>query len=242
MSNESEFVSAVGSAVGSSRAVAVPAATFVPTARHIDGRDECWSQVQAWAQLEDHGKIVLHPLNQTLTVALERAQPLRGIELTCFRGLAFPERFVPASKDMGPPPEGSRVATGRYNHDAQRVLYLSASIKGVAREVEQGPNDTWVQSYTLKLDGLRIADFRPPVETLLNHVFWWTETASEDRGTRFLFSQFVAGRVAELFDGMIVPGVQGDELTQYDNIVVFYPDDRWRSWLTEGSNPQRLGP
>jgi len=241
MSNEPEIVSAVGLAVGSSRAVAVPAATFVPTGRHIEGHDECWSQVQAWAQLEDEGKIVSHPLNETLTVALANTQPFCGIELTCVRGVAFHKGFVPAPDNMRPPPEAVRVATGRYNHHAQRVLYLSDSIKGVARELES-PNDIWVQSYTLKLDALRIADFRPPVETLLNHVFWWTETASEDHGTRFLFSQFVAGRVAELFDGMIVPGVRGAESTRYDNVVVFRPDDRSRSWLTEGSSPQRLRP
>jgi hypothetical protein len=241
MSNEPEFVSAVGAAVGSSRAAAVPAATFVPTARHIDGSDECWSQVQAWAQLENHARIVSHGLNHALAVALASAQLFRGVELTCFRGLAFPEGCVPGPNKMGPPPEGSTVATGRYNHDAQPVLYLSHSVQGVAREVEPGPN-IWVQSYTLKLDGLRVADFRPPVETLLNHVFWWTETASEDRGTGFRFSQFVAGRVAESFDGMIVPGVRGDESTRYDNIVVFRPDDRWRGWLTEGSNPQPLRP
>jgi hypothetical protein len=50
----------------------------------------------------------------------------------------------------------------------------------------------------------------------------------------------VADRVAKLFDGMIVPGVRGDESFRYFNIVVFCPNERWRSWLTEGSNPKPL--
>jgi hypothetical protein len=95
-------------------------------------------------------------------------------------------------------------------------------------------------STTLKLDDLRIADLRQSVEALVNHVFWWTEIASKDRGAGFLFSQFVAGRVEACFDGMIVPGVRGHESIRYNNVVVFRPENRWRSWLTEGCNPERL--
>jgi len=132
----------------------------------------------------------------------------------------------------------------------------------------------WIQSYTLQLDHLRIADFRPLIDAkqipgdfddLLNHVFWWTETASPDCGAQFVFSQFVAGRVASAvaaghandgcnalsrcsippvacgrFDGMLVPGVRGDQSTRYDNVVLFRPHDRWQDWLTEGCSPQRL--
>ena len=77
---------------------------------------------------------------------------------------------------------------------------------------------------------------RPPsVEglPLLNHAFWWAEIANKEDGTKFLFSQFVAGGVANLFDGMIVPGVRGDDSTRYDNIVIFRPD-RWRDWFRRG--------
>ena len=174
MSNEPKVVSAVGSAVGSSRAAGVPGTTFGPTGRYIDGDDEWWSPVQTWAQLEEHGRIVSDALNQRLTVALASAQPFLEKEATCFRGVPFHEDFVPRSDNMGPPSDGNTVATGRYNHDAKRVLYLSDSEAGVAREVEHGANHIiWVQEFTLKLDDLRIADFHPSVESLLNHVFWW---------------------------------------------------------------------
>jgi RES domain-containing protein len=240
VSDEPKIVSAVFSAAGISRLVAVPAASFVPTARHIDGSDECWSQVQEWALLDDDQGLASHPLNRTFSGLLAATQPVRAGELTCFRGVAFPKAFIPEAKNMGPPPDGCAVASGRYNHEGQRVLYLSGSIEGVTREVNQRPNDMWVQSYTLRLDRLSIGDFRPPVDPVVNHVFWWTETASEDRGTRFLFSQFVADRVAERFDGMIVPGVRGDESFRYFNIVVFRPNEQWPNWLTEGSKPKPL--
>ena len=95
MSNEPKVVSAVGSAVGSSRAAGVPGTTFGPTGRYIDGDDEWWSPVQTWAQLEEHGRIVSDALNQRLTVALASAQPFLEKEATCFRGVPFHEDFVP---------------------------------------------------------------------------------------------------------------------------------------------------
>ena len=155
---------------------------------------------------------------------LASTQPLRPGELACFRGVAFPETFVPDPSNMGPPPDGRRAPSGRYNHEGQRVLYLSGSLNVLAREVKPGSNTVWAQQYTLSCNRLRIADFRPPVEPLTNHVFWWTETASEDRGTRFLFSQFVADRVAQFFDGMIVAGVRGDGSFRYFNVIVVLPE------------------
>lgn len=103
---------------------------------------------------------------------------------------------------MGPPHEDDRVPSGRYNHETKSVLYLCDSKTGVVREViQQGDKHLWVQEFTFKFDELRITDFRPPVEALLNHVFWWTETASKDRGNGFLFSQFIADLVEKDFDG-----------------------------------------
>ena len=63
MTDEQKIVSAVGSAAGTSTVVGVPAATFVPTGRHIDGGDECWPQVQEWAMLENPQRLASHPLN-----------------------------------------------------------------------------------------------------------------------------------------------------------------------------------
>ncbi|MFY9610318.1 MAG: RES family NAD+ phosphorylase [Blastocatellia bacterium] len=240
MTDKRKIVSAVGSAAGTSHVVAVPAATFVPTTRQIDGGDQCWSQVQEWAMLEDNQQLASDPLSLTLSEVLANTQPFPAGELRCFRGVAFPEGLVPEPSNMGPPPDRRMAAPGRYNAEGHRVLYLSGSLDGVTREVKPGLNNTWLQSYTLRCDRLRIADFRPPVKPLVNHVFWWTETASEDRGTRFLFSQFVADLVEQFFDGMIVPGVRGDGSLQYFNVVVFRPNEYWRDWLTEGSMPKRL--
>lgn len=237
MSGPRIVVGAVG--IGSGYASAVPAATFVPTGRHIDGRDECWSRVQAWAQLEDRAAIASHSLSEALTAALAGARLCGEDQLTCYRGVLFCEPFVPTASDMGPPPPGS-IGTGRYNYDDQVVLYLSRSRDGVSREMRESRETAWIQSYTLDLKHLRIADFRPPVDTLLNHIFWWTEMVSADHGGQFVFSQFVAGRVANFFDGMLVPGVRGDESIRYDNVVVFRPQHHWQNWLTEGSDPQRL--
>ena len=248
MSDQPRVVAGTGIAVCSVSAVAVPAATFVPTGRHIDGHDKCWSQVQAWVQLEDAARIASDPLNEALTIALTTAPTCRGGQLTCYRGRSFCEPSIPTSSDMGPPPSGSKVC-GRYNYDGQIVLYLSCSSEGVDREMREDRQSIWIQSYTLQLDHLRIADFRPLIDAkqipgdfddLLNHVFWWTETASPDCGAQFVFSQFVAGRVASAFDGMLVPGVRGDRSTRYDNVVLFRPHDRWQDWLTEGCSPQRL--
>jgi len=107
MSDEPRIVAAVMNAVGTSRVVAVPAATFQPTGRHIEGRDKCWSQVQEWAQLGQIGDLAGHPLNETFGAALKTAPLCQVRQLTCYRGVPFPESFVPGRTDMGPPPPSS---------------------------------------------------------------------------------------------------------------------------------------
>ena len=255
MSDQPRVVAATGIAICSASTVGGAAATFVLTGRHIDGRDKYWSQVPAWAQLDDLAAIESHPLTEEFWTALAGAQVCLGDQLTCYRGHC-PEQSVPSATDMGPAPLGQDVRHGRYNYNGQVVLYLSQSLQGVALEMKQpqerAPQNTaYTQSYTLDLNRLRIADFRLPddtllnhVDSLLNHVFYWTELLNPQNDDKFVFvfSQFVASCVADLFDGMFVPGVRGDRSVRYANVVVFRPHEHelWKDCLTPGCGPQRM--
>jgi len=38
---------------------------------------------------------------------------------------------------------------------------------------------------------------------------------------------------------MLVPGVRGDKDVQYENLIIFKPEVRWKNWLASAA-PQRL--
>lgn len=123
-----------GTAVGTASAAGGARATL-HTGRCIDGRDECYNRVPAWAQLKDRASIESYPLNDDLKAVLARARLCDEDQLMCYRGRRIPFwKPSPAASNMGPPPLGSK-GTDRYNYDGQVVLYLTRSIDRIAEEV-----------------------------------------------------------------------------------------------------------
>ncbi len=91
----------------------------------------------------------------------------------------------------------------------------------------------------LPTDTLEIADLRPErAQEFVNQVFWFAEHAGEAPvHCSVEFSQRIASLVAKKFDGMMIPGVRGDESQRYANIVVLRRMSEWISWLYPESRP-----
>src|SRR5690606_22104774 len=79
----------------------------------------------------------------------------------------------------------------RYSCDPDPVLYLCESVHGVTRELHDGPDQLWIQSYVIWKDVLRIVDFSSHASSFVNYALWFCEIPSH-----LCFSQFFASRVA----------------------------------------------
>ena len=210
------------------------------TGRRIQA-DSVHARVQAWAMSAVHegSDTELEFVN-----ALSTVHRLAPSELVCFRGQRrFPLGHSPQPEDMGPPPTGKALA-GRYNGHGHSLLYLCETEQGVMQEPISGTGPLWVQRFMLPTDTLEIADLRPGrAEEFVNQVFWFAEHAGEAPiHCRLEFSQRVASLVAKKFDGMMIPGVRGDESHRYANIVVLRRISEWSSWLDPESRPSMHEP
>ncbi len=205
------------------------------TGRRIQA-DSVHARVQAWAMsaVYEGSEAEVEFIN-----ALSTVHRLAPSKLVCFRGQRrFPSGYSPEPEDMGPPPLG-KASAGRYNGQGRSVLYLSETEQGVTREPITGPGPLWIQKYILPADTLQIADLRPGrAEEFVNQVFWFAEHAGEAPVHCSLeFSQRIASLIAEKFDGIMMPGVRGDESHRYANIVVLKRMSEWIAWLYPESRP-----
>jgi hypothetical protein len=196
--------------------------------------DAEYGQVWEWANLSRE-EIPLHPFANRLRAAILDAHCVAGSDLLCYRGQSLERDSCPSVDRLGPPPEDLPPAENRYNRVSESVLYLCDSEAATAREVTlMLGHELYCLVYRLPLQRLRIADFtEPSLAPLVNEVFEIAETHNvEGRGpATWGFSQFVGQLVAEVFDGMMVPGVRGAPSFRYSNIVVFRPHPRWREWV-----------
>jgi RES domain len=202
-------------------------ALFTPTNR-LNSGTKTDGEVDAWSKSDD---LRSNDLVNRVQQALRQCPALVGSDLQCFRGRTF-ESDIPSSKDMGPPPK--HFATeNRYNGDGQPVLYLCTVRAAVEMELHNATN-IWIQEFQVPVQSMRIADLRQKedcADDLLNLMMWHAELAGTVGYATRQFSQFVAHLVSSHFDGMLVPGVQGNSSLRYQNLVIFRPLAAWQEWL-----------
>jgi hypothetical protein len=159
-------------------------------------------------------------------------------EAPVFRGRFFSNPPV-SFQDFGPPPP-NLASRGRYSARGVPALYLCSSVHGVIRELGSPPPlcRLWVQRFRI-LPELRMADARElAIDSLAAAVFWLIESGRD----RSLLPPRLGERVGQLigteYDGLLVPGVRGEQKDLYWNAVVFRPDDRWLRLVERNAQPQ----
>jgi hypothetical protein len=174
-----------------------------------------------------------HAAAQEFKSELTRVPLLTEASVAVFRGRRIRDG-QPSRDQMGPPPHGATLATGRYNKSGQCVLYLCDNEGGVRRELRSGTDPLYIIPFTLPASTLRIADFTSfPIDHFLTAAFAQAELCEFDhrRQDGYRFSNILAELVAEQVDGMKVRGARGEDNEHYNNIVVFQPHPAWRQWL-----------
>jgi hypothetical protein len=202
------------------------------TGRSVDV-DSAYGPARAWMDAFEAGDPGHLVLEKQFRAAVASATVARFSD-TAFRGLKF--QAAPTSHDFGPP----RTARGgRYNAQGISVLYLCSSEFGVVQEVGRPPagRSLWIQRFTA-LGSLAFFDARTlSDDSFAAGVFWVIEQQRDRTKGPSPLGARVGEIVGETFDGMIVPGVRGD--TQlYSNIILFRPQDRWRTLVDLGSSPR----
>jgi RES domain-containing protein len=153
------------------------------------------------------------------------ALPTRDLEeRTWFRGLAV-SKGEPSARTFFPPdPRQVMVPEQRFNHQGQRVFYLSDSPRGAALECREKDDERiWVQKFLVPaLDG--IADLRCS-DALLAAAATFCGEARDDiqrpphLQPQYMVPRFVADCVRQAgIRGILVPSVQ-----EGTNLVLF----RW---------------
>jgi len=198
--------------------------------------DQTYARAKKWAGVPSN-QLLKHPTASEFQDCVRCAMCIEGSILACYRGRRPEDGKLLSSDEMGPPPVGKPCAANRYNRRNESVLYLCDSKEGVVRELGPGPG-LHIQRYLLPLNQLRIADFaRAGIDSLANAVFELAESCNvgEWGPKSYGFSQGVAEIVAEHFDGMRIPGVRGDRVLHYSNVVIFQPYPDWVHWLDRDS-------
>ncbi len=129
---------------------------------------------------------------------------------------------------LGPPPS-NKASLGRYNSAGEVRLYLTSEVFALPLEVP-GAQNCPIYFVEYELDkSLAIADARNFGEDHFSSaVFRMIENfAPEDYSE---FGHYIVNLISNIYDGMIVPGVHGDEDRRYFNVIVFKPD-RWTDWI-----------
>jgi RES domain-containing protein len=90
-----------------------------------------------------------HPLGRAIHEQVKQTRPVTLGPSVWFRGLACSASSAPRANDFLPPdPHRIAVPEQRFNHQGQRVFYLSDSARGAALECrEEDEREIWVQSF-----------------------------------------------------------------------------------------------
>jgi len=198
--------------------------------------DERYGLASEWAAAPTWQELITHEGAERFRDLLRVAPRVRGSSLRLYRGRLH-EGTQRASKCMGPPKDRTKIDEGRYNGKGQIVLYLCDQEYGVFRELKADRLD--IQRFALPVDALKILDVTIlPADHFLRQAFSLAEECMvEDRGPKsYFFSQTLAELVAGQFDGMRVPGVQGNAGAHYSNVIIFRPTS-WSDWLEPGADP-----
>lgn len=214
--------------IGTVNARATLSARFGGTGRTVKA-DEIFGQIDSWSRMPEPRsselvRRVYDALRECPIVSLDTIVGYRGRRLS---------EAAPLRDDFGPPPR-SVAPANRYNPSGSPALYLCTTREAVGRELSASA-DVWVQRFDIPLAGLRVADLRSPEarsDQLLAVLMWFAELAGAEGHPSQEFSRLVASLVAEIFDGMLVSGVRGDDGLLYSNLVMFEPGDTWRTWLS----------
>lgn len=194
--------------------------------------DSEYGLVQSWTHMPDRESLLLHSGRQRLADELLTVGCIKEPSIQGYRGRPQDETGPnPSSEDMGPPEPHLTNDKGRYNRKGQSALYLCDSIYGVQRELlEKGA--LFVQEYLLPTSELKIADLRElEPRSFLCGTMWHAEMAGREGYPAKVFSQTVGEILSEQFDGMAVPGVHGDSIQTYSNIVILRHVIRWKEWI-----------
>ncbi len=231
MNTEPIIVNISARIVGGGELGAPLGARHARTGREITA-NEVYGEVNDWANSDDP---LANGMCDRVSRALSACPVVVDSDLRFFRGRKPPFRpniVDPSRQDMGPPPS-NKAPEGRYNGVREPVLYLCTVSAAVMRELPDAPV-IWIQEFQVPVQSMRIADLRQNVlgaDPLLNATMWQAELAGDKGAAPLLFSQRVASLVAAHFDGMLVPGVRGDDSLQYQNLVVFRRLESWQEWL-----------
>lgn len=189
---------------------------------------------EEWSKCSEGDQMESHPACKMFLTELRSIPAASGIPLQCVRGRLQNDRPIEGWLDMGPP---NQPIASRYNSSDEVALYLADSEKGVLRELRPDRGKIlFLQNYRIDPSLYRIADFSAEnLSEFVASIFDFTESSNVvNRGfgrSDWSFSQLVGRLVKEAaFDGMIVPGVRGDNNFQYCNVVMFDARDRWKTW------------
>lgn len=189
-----------------------------------------YSTAREWTESGNFDAIVSNPIASRFREQIRIVPRAVGIK-ACVRG-RLDDGTIIGWRQMGPPPRGARA--NRYNRSGDFAFYLCDSESGVLRELTPGDGRVFLQRYQVPFDELRLANFCDDnLSGFIKAVFDLAEACGlPDRGGSddLSFPQAVAHLVrAEGFDGMVVPGVRGDQSNHYQNVVILV-DHPWEGW------------
>lgn len=198
--------------------------------------DDARKRAQEWGEVASKDDLLSHTAADRFRVELESLKPIAGNNLPCVRGRTreVTELEIDSWLNMGP--EDPPKHENRYNEIGVIALYLCDCERGVRREVKwRSDPRLFLQQYEIPLNALRLADFSSAdLNNFARAVFEVAENCFvEGRAGRsdYIFSQAVGQLVREAgFEGMLVPGVRGDQDFKYRNVVIFDKHEQWRTW------------
>lgn len=194
----------------------------------------------SWFKCRSQLEFRQHCARKKFQAELRNAPVLNGV-LTAFRGRLFARGCAPASMEFGPPPNPSKVKSGRYNAACEPVLYLATTPTGVIAEVKTDDQEMILIAQRFRFDtkDMNIADLTGGGDLVLVPMVF-DRAEHENEGESTYRSLVLAETVARCgYGGMLVPGVRGTPTDHYCNLVIFNPTP-WTDWLDTSLPPVAL--
>jgi hypothetical protein len=156
-----------------------------------------------------------------------------------YRGRTFkgiPKSFL----EFGPPPP-DKAKRERYNDNGVPVHYLCSSREGIKSEFLTIPDGErlWIQRFRIKPTAILADAQKLMADSFAAAVFWFIEHG-RDRDHRPLLGPRIGDLVRFEYDGLLVPGVRGNDSQLYFNIVLLSPGDCWMQFLIHDGSPEMV--